>query len=62
MINIEYNNVRKMADKIQTIRQTALELKDLSGGIPTVDRNVERLLACVKMLELNVSDVLPAIK
>jgi predicted component of type VI protein secretion system len=42
---------------IKRLRQLAEELKEKSGGIQAVDRNVERILANVKMLELNISDV-----
>jgi hypothetical protein len=48
----------KMDKKIQAIKEAALELKDLSGGIQAVDRNVDRILASVKMLEINISDVI----
>lgn len=48
----------KMDEKIQTIKKAALELKEISGGIQAVDRNADRILASVKMLEINVSDVL----
>ena len=50
--------IEEMAEKIQLLKQTANELKAISGGIQTVDRNVDRILASVKMLELNISDVL----
>ncbi len=47
-----------MDEKIQAIKKAALELKELSGGMQAVDRNADRILASVKMLEINVSDVL----
>ena len=47
-----------MDKKIQAIKKAALELKEISGGIQAVDRNADRILASVKMLEINVSDVL----
>lgn len=53
----EEYDIKGMADKIRLLRQDATELKGMSGGIQTVDRNVDRILACVKMLELNVVDV-----
>lgn len=53
----EEKHLKEMAEKIRLLRQTAVELKQLSGGIQTIDRNLDRILACVKMLELNVSDV-----
>ena len=43
---------------IKRLRQLAEELKEKSGGIQAVDRNVDRILANVKMLELNISDVM----
>ncbi len=53
----EYN-IKEMAEKIQAIKQAATELKHISGGIQSVDRNVDRILASVKVLEINISDVL----
>ena len=46
-----------MAEKIQAIRKSATELQYISGGIQAVQRNVDRILASVKMLEINVSDI-----
>ena len=48
----------KMDEKIQTIKKAALQLKEISGGIQAVDRNADRILTSIKMLEINVSDVL----
>ena len=48
----------KMDEKIQAIKEAALELKEMSGEIQAVDRNVDRILASAKMLEINVSDVI----
>jgi hypothetical protein len=50
--------MKKMDTRIKTIRKAAEELREFSGGVPAVDRNVARILASVKMLEINVSDVL----
>lgn len=52
----EYD-IKGMADKITALRQNATELRELSAGIPTVDCNVTRILANVKMLEMNINDV-----
>jgi len=54
---VEGYNVKEMAEKIQAIKEAATELKDISGGIQAVDRNVDRILASVKMLEINISDI-----
>jgi hypothetical protein len=49
--------IEDMAKKIELLKQTATELKRISGGIQAVDRNVDRILASVKMLEINISDL-----
>jgi hypothetical protein len=49
--------LRKIDVRIQKIRKAAEELKELSGGIQAVDRNASRILASVKMLEINISDI-----
>ncbi len=54
---VEEYNVKEMAEKIQAIREAATELQDISGGIQAVDRNANRILTSVKMLEINISDV-----
>jgi len=53
--------MKKIDTRIKIIRKVAQELKELSVGIPAVDRNTERILASVKMLEINISDVLDVI-
>lgn len=55
---VDKDLVAKMDERIQAIKKAALELKELSGGIQAVDRNADRILASVKMLEINVSDVI----
>ena len=49
--------IKDMAEKIRILKQTATELKRISGGIQAVDRNVDRILASIKMLEINISDL-----
>ncbi len=49
--------IRKIDTQTKTIKKAAQELKQLSGGIQAIDRNAERILASVKMLEINISDV-----
>ena len=39
------------------LRRVAEELKDIGGDIEAVRRNVERILASVRILELNICDV-----
>jgi hypothetical protein len=57
----EYD-IEGMADKIKALKQDAIEVKAMSGGIQAVDRNVDRILACVRMLEINVVDVVEILR
>ena len=50
------NELKEIGDKIKLLRNTAEELKSLAENIPAITRNTNRLLASVKMMELNVSD------
>jgi hypothetical protein len=52
------NELKKIDDKIKLLRNTAEDLKDLAEKIPAITRNTTRLLASVKMMELNISDVI----
>ena len=51
----EYD-IKGMVEKINSLRRDATELREISGGIPTVDCNINRILANVKMLEININD------
>jgi hypothetical protein len=46
-----------MDKKIRLLRSTAEELMAVAGDIEAVKKNLVRLLASTRMLELNVSDV-----
>ena len=48
----------KMDDRIQTMKKAALELQSMANEFPAVSRNISRLLSSLKMLELNISDIL----
>jgi hypothetical protein len=50
-------NIQAMARKIAQLKQTVLELKEMCGGITAVDRNTERMLASIRLLELDICDV-----
>ena len=52
----EYN-IEAMAEKIRLMRRVATELKGIAGGIPAVEKNVDRILASVRVLEINISDL-----
>lgn len=53
----EEYKIKDMAAKIKLLKETATELKRISGGIPAVDRNVARIMASIRMLEINISDL-----
>lgn len=44
--------------KIQLMNKTAQELNRLGDQFPALARNTARILASLKMLEINVSDLL----
>jgi hypothetical protein len=58
---MDRKDLEKMDARIKAIKKAAEELKALSGGIQAVDRNVDRMLASVKMLEINVTDLLSCV-
>jgi hypothetical protein len=43
---------------IQAAHRAVTEIKRLGEDFPSVARNAERMLASLKMLEINVSDVI----
>ena len=49
--------IDEMCELIKQMRQVTEELKKKSGNIQAVERNLDRILANIKMLELNISDV-----
>ncbi len=50
--------IKKLDTRIKAVKKAAQELKKFSEGIQAIDRNADRILASVKMLELNISDLL----
>ncbi len=53
---VKQYDVKAMAAKIRALRRNAEGLKEISGGIQAVDRNADRVLANVRMLEININD------
>ncbi len=54
MVDIDIN---KINTNIQLLKKTAEELNRMSEDFPALARNTARILASVKMLEINVSDL-----
>ena len=52
--NIDLNQLNS---KIQLMKDTARDLKDLGEDFPALTRNLVRIEASLKMLEINISDV-----
>ena len=52
------NDMDSLHLNIRSARRAVEELKRLGEDFPAVARNAERMLASLKMLEINVSDVL----
>ena len=49
--------IKDLDQSIQRMRQLAEELKSKGDSIQAVERNVNRILAGITMLELNISDI-----
>jgi len=50
-------DLKELDRKIQSMKKTAEELKQMGEEFPALYRNISRVLASIKMLELNISDV-----
>ena len=50
-------DLNQINDKIQLMKKTAEELNQIGEEFPAIARNTVRILASVKMLEINVSDL-----
>ena len=55
-MNTQYD-IKKIHDKIQELKSTAEELKRMGENFPALARNSIRILASIKMLEIDVSDL-----
>jgi hypothetical protein len=56
-VSAHYDRIDEMDKKIRLLRSTAEELMAMAGDIEAIKKNLVRLLASTRMLELNVSDV-----
>ena len=52
-------DIEELDERIRKMRLLAEELKKIGKGIQAVERNVDRILASICVLELNISDVKP---
>ena len=51
-------DLRVLVKKIETVKQALEDLQQMGSSIPALDRNCQRILASVKMLEVNFTDVI----
>ena len=54
-MNQEFD-IKALSEKIGAMKQSALELQGMGAFFPALDRNIARILASVKMLEINITD------
>jgi hypothetical protein len=52
-------DLQEIQEKIQSLRKTAEELKTMGEDFPALYRNASRILASIKMLELNIPEASP---
>ena len=50
-------DIKGLSDKIAMMKLNAVELKEMGAFFPALDRNIARIFASLKMLEINISDV-----
>ena len=55
-MNQEYD-IKALSEKIWVMKQNAMELQRMGALFPALDRNIARILASLKMLEINITDV-----
>ena len=53
-----FSNLNGVNDKILKIKQLLSDLEAEAEQFPALSRNSKRALASIKMLELNISDIL----
>ena len=57
-LDIDGLDLRTISKMIEQIESATTELIRSAQGIQAIERNAERILASVKMLQINVSDLL----
>jgi|FLOH01.1.fsa_nt_gi hypothetical protein len=53
-----FSDLKGVNDKILKIKQLLIELEAEAKQFPALEKNSKRALASIKMLELNISDIL----
>ncbi len=50
-------DLKEIDTKIRVMKRTAEELSRLGNNFPAIARNIVRILASIKMLEINICDL-----
>ncbi len=50
-------DLKEMDERIQSMKKAVEELKAMAHEFPALEKNTARILASIKMLEINISDV-----
>jgi hypothetical protein len=50
-------DIKSMDNKIQLLKKISEDILEEADGFPSLSRNCCRILASIKMIELNVSDI-----
>ncbi|MGD9142248.1 MAG: hypothetical protein PVG61_00210 [Dehalococcoidia bacterium] len=50
-------DIKAMSDIVRSLRQDTEKLKEIGAGMPVVQKNADRILADIRMLEININDV-----
>ncbi|MCX8021179.1 MAG: hypothetical protein N2745_00190 [Syntrophorhabdaceae bacterium] len=50
-------NIEMLDKRIKELKKIAEEIKESGGQIEAVKRNINRILASIKMLEINICDL-----
>jgi hypothetical protein len=51
-------DIEKIDNDITTMKKAAEELAQMGDNFPALKRNTARILASIKMLEINISDII----
>ncbi len=51
-------DLKEINSRIRSMKREAEKLKDMGDEFPALAKNASRILANIKMLEINISDVL----
>jgi len=51
-------DLKKIGEKVLVLKEMAQDINGLSNDFPAVRRNIQRIMASIKMLEINAVDLI----